>query len=80
MTELKVVGKSVPRVDGLEKATGKATFTGDIKLPHMLYGKILRSPYPHARIVNIDTSKAEKLSGMKAVTKAKVYKAGGQNG
>ena len=80
MTKLKVVGKSVPRVDGLEKATGKATFTGDIKLPHMLYGKILRSPYPHARIVNIDTSKAEKLSGMKVVIKAKVYKAGGQDG
>ena len=67
MTELTVVGKGVPRVDALEKVTGQAKYVGDIKVPRMLYGKILRSPYPHARIVNIDTSEAERLPGVKAV-------------
>lgn len=62
-----VVGKALPRVDGIAKATGGALFTADIKLPGMLYGKILRSPYPHARILNIDTSQAERLPGVKAV-------------
>ncbi|ABO50034.1 xanthine dehydrogenase, molybdenum binding subunit apoprotein [Desulforamulus reducens MI-1] len=62
-----VVGKSVRRLDAMEKAMGKATFTTDIKLPGMLYGKVLRSPHPHARIVKIDTSKAEALPGVKAV-------------
>ncbi|MFC1968493.1 xanthine dehydrogenase family protein molybdopterin-binding subunit, partial [Chloroflexota bacterium] len=71
MAELSVVGKSVPRVDALEKVTGQATFTGDIKLPHMVYGKILRSPYPHAKIVKIDVSEAEKLAGVKAVVTSK---------
>ena len=67
MGELKVVGKSVPRVDALEKVTGKAKFCSDFKMPNMLWGKILRSPYPHARIVSIDTSKAERLPGVRAV-------------
>jgi len=61
------VGKRVPRVDGSLKATGEARFTVDIALPNMLHGKILRSPYPHARIISIDTSKAEALPGVKAV-------------
>jgi CO/xanthine dehydrogenase Mo-binding subunit/aerobic-type carbon monoxide dehydrogenase small subunit (CoxS/CutS family) len=61
------VGKRVPRVDGSLKATGEARFTDDIALPNMLHGKILRSPYPHARIISIDTSKAEALPGVKAV-------------
>lgn len=62
-----VVGKSVRKFDALEKAMGAATFTTDIKLPGMLYGKVLRSPHPHAKIVKIDTSKAEALPGVKAV-------------
>lgn len=66
MQQYSVVGKPIPRVDGSLKATGEAKFTVDIVLPGMLYGKILRSPYPHARILNIDTSKAEALLGMKA--------------
>ncbi len=65
MTEL-FVGKSLPRVD-TEKVTGKAAFINDIKLPRMLYGKILYSERPHARIKQIDTSKAEKLPGVRAV-------------
>ncbi len=71
MKDFSVVGKPLPRVDGVSKATGQAKFTEDLRLPGMLYGKILRSPYPHARIVNIDTSKAEKLAGVKAVVTGK---------
>ena len=61
------IGKSIPRIDGLEKVMGKSMYIEDIKLPGMLYGKILRSPYAHARIIGIDTSRAEKLSGVKGV-------------
>lgn len=65
--ELSVVGKRLPRPDAFEKATGAAKYTVDIKLPGMLVGKILRSPYAHAKIMKIDTSRAEKLPGVKAV-------------
>jgi len=75
-----VIGKSAPKIDSRVKATGEAKYAVDLKLSGMLYGKILRSPLPHARIVNIDTSKAVRLPGVKAVIKAKVYKAGGQDG
>jgi len=62
-----VIGKSVPRIDAFEKLTGRAKFTGDLKFPNMLVGKLLTSPYAHARILNIDTSEAEKLPGVKAI-------------
>jgi len=65
--EFNVIGKSVRRRDALAKVTGEATFTTDVKLPGMLYAKVLRSPYPHARIKRIDVSKAERLPGVKAV-------------
>jgi len=68
--QLKYVGHSVPRVDGVDKVTGKAKFVGDIVVPGMLYGKILRSPYPHARIRAIDATEAEALSGVVAVLTA----------
>ena len=64
---MKFVGKSVERLDAIDKVTGSGMFTTDFTLPGMLFGKVLRSPHPHARIVNIDTSKAEKLPGVKAV-------------
>lgn len=67
----RVVGKPVPRVDGVEKVTGRARFTEDVSLPSMLHGKILRSPHPHAKIISIDTSKAEALPGVKAVITGK---------
>ena len=67
----KVVGQGLPRIDSLDKATGEAQYTVDIRLPKMLYGKILRSRLPHARIVSIDTSKAEELGGVHAVITAK---------
>src|SRR6185436_2784929 len=67
---LKYVGHNVPRVDGIEKVTGKAKFVGDIAVPGMLYGKILRSPYAHARIVSIDAKAAEDLPEVVAVLTA----------
>ena len=71
MTEHSVVGKSVIRLDALEKVTGKARYCIDMKLLGMLYGKVLRSPYAHARITSIDTSKAENMPGVKAVITGK---------
>ena len=53
-----IIGCSVPRVDALEKVTGRTVFGPDLKLPKMLYGKVLRSPLPHARILHVDTSRA----------------------
>ena len=59
-----LIGISLPRLDGRDKATGSALYADDIKLPGMLHGKILRSPVPHARIMNIDTSRAAALPGV----------------
>ena len=71
MSKYSVIGTRVHNVDGPEKVTGTARYTFDMTLPNMLYGKILRSPYPHAKILSIDTSKAEKLVGVKAVITGK---------
>lgn len=71
MPEYSVVGKPLPRVDGVEKALGSAVFTADISLPGMLHGKILRSPHPHARILHIDTGRGERLPGVKAIITGK---------
>ena len=62
-----VVGRSVPRVDALEKVTGAAKYGADVHPPGMLYGKIVRSEFPHANILHIDTSQAEKLPGVRAI-------------
>ena len=67
MSEHSVVGKRLPRVDALEKVTGAAKYGADVHPPGMLYGKIVRSTHPHAKIVSIDTSEAEKLLGVRAV-------------
>lgn len=61
------VGRSIPRIDAVEKVTGEAVFTTDLVFPGMLYAKVLRSPYPHARIVSIDVSGAKNLPGVAAV-------------
>ncbi len=66
-----IIGKRIPRIDGPQKATGEAKYTTDIFLPDMLCAKILRSPIAHAKILNIDTSKAEKIPGVKAVITGK---------
>jgi CO/xanthine dehydrogenase Mo-binding subunit len=71
MKEYSIIGKPTPNVDGPAKVTGEAAYTIDITLPNMLYGKLLRSPYPHAKILRIDTSEAEKLSGVKAIITGK---------
>ena len=65
--EFSLIGKRVPRVDSLSRVTGEVQFSGDLKLPRMLVGKVKRSPLAHARILHVDTSKAEKLRGVKAV-------------
>ncbi len=57
--ELSVIGKPTPRVDGRLKVTGAARYTADVRLPGMLFGRIVRSPHPHARVLAIDTSAAE---------------------
>lgn len=62
-----LIGKRHNRLDGPDKVTGRAKYTYDVNRPGMLYGKILRCPYAHARIVSIDTSAAEKMPGVKAV-------------
>jgi 4-hydroxybenzoyl-CoA reductase subunit alpha len=62
-----VVGKPLRKVDGLDKATGRAVYADDIVLPGMLHAKTLRSPHPHARIVSIDTSRARALAGVHGV-------------
>src|SRR6266513_1765991 len=64
----KVVGTRPIRPDGVDKVTGRANFGADMKMPGMLWGKIKRSPYAHARIVSINTEKAMALPGVKAVT------------
>jgi 4-hydroxybenzoyl-CoA reductase alpha subunit len=71
MKEFDFIGKDIPRVDAIDKATGNAKFTVDLSFPNMLDAKLLRSPLPHAKILNIDTRRAEKLAGVKAVITGK---------
>lgn len=67
MREFRVIGKSVVKTDAIEKVTGRALYTADLTLPGMVYGVFVRSPYAHARIKRIDTSKAWKVPGVVAV-------------
>jgi len=60
---LTVVGKRLPKIDAPDKATGRAQYTDDIVLPNMIYGKLLLSPVPHAKIKSINTDKAKALPG-----------------
>jgi CO/xanthine dehydrogenase Mo-binding subunit len=71
MSDYNIIGKRMPRVDSRAKVMGKVRFSADIKLHGMLVGKIKRSPYAHARILSIDTSKALALPGVKAVVTGK---------
>jgi CO/xanthine dehydrogenase Mo-binding subunit len=70
METLSSVGKRIPKRDAIDKVTGRASYIQDLRVPGMLYGRILRSKYPHARIVRIDTSRAKKLLGVRAVITA----------
>jgi CO/xanthine dehydrogenase Mo-binding subunit len=67
MVSYRVIGQPVPRVDGVAKVTGRALYAADVQLPGVLWGKVLHSPYSHARIVSIDTSAARALPGVQAV-------------
>jgi len=69
--DFKVVGTRVKRPDGIDKVTGRARYGADMNAPGQLVSLMLRSPHAHARIIKIDTSKAEKLKGVKAVVTAK---------
>src|SRR5919201_6032543 len=70
-TNYRVVGTRPIRHDGVDKVTGRAIYGADVRLPGLLHGRILRSPYAHARIKRVDTSKAEALPGVKAVATGK---------
>jgi CO/xanthine dehydrogenase Mo-binding subunit len=65
--DYQVIGTRPIRHDGVDKVTGRALYGADVRLNGMLFGKVLRSPHAHARIVSIDTSQAESLPGVKAV-------------
>ena len=65
--QLKYVGNNTRRVDGVDKVTGRAKYTGDLEIPGMLYGHVLRSHHPHALIEDIDTTAAESLPGVAGV-------------
>lgn len=70
MTTLTTIGKTLPRLEGLDKVTGRARYTADVTLPGTLWGKVLRSPHPHARITRVDASGAWSVPGVKAVLTA----------
>src|ERR1700682_2117094 len=62
-----LIGARVTRVDAPAKVSGQSKYTYDVHRPGMLYGKVFRSPYAHAKVVSIDTSAAEKMPGVKAI-------------
>ena len=67
MATYKVIGQPTPRAEGPEKVTGNARYTADVRLPGTLWGRSLRSPFPHAKIINIDISRAAEVPGVHAV-------------
>jgi carbon-monoxide dehydrogenase large subunit len=71
LTTYAVLGIPVTREDGPDKVSGSHLYSADVLLPGMIVGKVLRSPYPHARIVNIDTSRAERVPGVHAIITGK---------
>lgn len=71
MKKYTVINTPIHNIDGIAKITGRAKYTFDVTLPGMLHGKILRSPYPHAKILRINTRKAKALKGVKAVVTGK---------
>ncbi|MCI0787896.1 MAG: hypothetical protein J4O09_16450, partial [Chloroflexi bacterium] len=64
------IGKPITRGEGPDKVSGQALYAADVVLPGMLWGKVLRSPFPHAKIVSIDTSRAKQVPGVHAVITA----------
>ncbi len=76
----RAVGAPTPRVDGFDKTTGRATYTADVQLEGALFAKTLRSPYPHARVLSIDTSAAERLPGVHGVVTGADIRDGARHG
>ncbi|MSQ13791.1 MAG: xanthine dehydrogenase family protein molybdopterin-binding subunit [Dehalococcoidia bacterium] len=70
MTTFTTIGRTLPRLEGLDKVTGKTRYTADVSLPGTLWAQVLRSPHPHARIVRIDASGAWDVPGVRAVLTA----------
>ena len=70
MDAFRAIGQPLAQVEGPAKVTGQARFAADIDLPGMLWGRLLRSPYPHARIIRVDASRARALPGVRAVVTA----------
>src|SRR5205085_5323139 len=66
-TEFSVIGKRNPKIEAHQKASGQTRYAGDLKLPRMVWAKLLRSPHAHAIIRSIDTSRAEAYPGVVAV-------------
>ena len=71
MTEYSIIGKPVPMVDGNSKVTGRGIYTDDLKFPGMLYARIFRSVHPHAKILKLDTTRAEEMPGVVSVVTGK---------
>ena len=69
-TTTRAIGQSVVRGEGPDKVTGRTIYAADVSLPGMLWGKVLRSPFPHARIVSVDTAEAKAVPGVHAVITA----------
>ena len=67
----RVIGRSTPRIEGVEKVTGTAKYSADVTLPGMLWGKVARSPVPYGRITRVDISQALQVPGVKAVITGK---------
>jgi CO/xanthine dehydrogenase Mo-binding subunit len=64
---ISTIGQPVPRIEGAEKLSGRARYTGDYRVPGMLYGAVLRSTLPHARLLWVDTARARLVPGVHAV-------------
>ena len=73
MNNYRVIGKSLPRQDGLDKAHGRVRYTDDFRVPGMLYAAILTSPQAHANILSIDTAQAKNAPGVRAVVTGHDY-------
>jgi xanthine dehydrogenase molybdenum-binding subunit len=67
---LSVLGKPIPRIEGFAKLSGGAPYAADVHLPGMLWARLVRSPHPHARVVRIDTSRALRVPGVRAILTA----------
>ncbi len=73
MSAARVVGTDVPRVDGLEKVTGAAKYTADLKFPRLLHVAVVRSPWPHARVLDVRTDRAARMPGVRAVVSGRDF-------